>query len=211
MKTLGIFGTSGCAREVACIAEDLGFRPLLIARSEDEVRNWKFALDVIIESQLNQYKPMRLVMGIGDGKKRKQLADKFGAEHDFPNLIHPSAAIGSRQRAEIEKCRGNLILQNAVITDNVRFGDFCLINISATVSHDCVVGSYVTLCPGVNVSGNVHIDDLAWLGAGCVINNGTNERKLMINKDVVIGSGAVVINDCDAGATYAGVPARKLK
>ena len=51
----------------------------------------------------------------------------------------------------------------------------------------------------------------AWIGAGALINQGNYEAKTMIGENTMIGSGAVVVGDCEANSVYAGVPARKIR
>jgi acetyltransferase-like isoleucine patch superfamily enzyme len=69
----------------------------------------------------------------------------------------------------------------------------------------------VTISPQACILGNVEIKSGAWIGAGATINQGTNLSKRMIGFNTIIGSGAVVLRDCDADSVYVGVPARKIK
>jgi acetyltransferase-like isoleucine patch superfamily enzyme len=57
----------------------------------------------------------------------------------------------------------------------------------------------------------VEIKSGVWIGASATINQGTNVSKRMIGPNTIIGSGAVILHDCDADSVYAGVPARKIK
>jgi acetyltransferase-like isoleucine patch superfamily enzyme len=57
----------------------------------------------------------------------------------------------------------------------------------------------------------VHLKDGCWVGAGAVVNQGSNTAKRVVGENTVLGSGAVVIEDCEADAVYAGVPAKRIK
>ena len=46
---------------------------------------------------------------------------------------------------------------------------------------------------------------------GAAVNHGTPERKIAIGAGCTIGSGAVVIGDCEPNSVYVGVPARKIR
>lgn len=106
---------------------------------------------------------------------------------------------------------GTLVFAGVRMGSNVRVGAFCTFNLNSTVSHDCEIGDFANLSPGANVAGNVRIEEDAWIGTGVAVNQGSAYRKLTIGARAVIGSGAVVLGDCDPDGVYVGVPARKIR
>ena len=54
-------------------------------------------------------------------------------------------------------------------------------------------------------------DQLRQIGTGAAVNQGTPSAKLVIGARTVVGSGAVVVKDCDEDAVYVGIPARRIK
>ena len=58
MTSLGIFGASGFAREVADVAEDQGHSPVLIARDRAELDGWTFGGEIILEDDIARYPDM---------------------------------------------------------------------------------------------------------------------------------------------------------
>lgn len=66
--------------------------------------------------------------------------------------------------------------------------------------------NFVTLSPGVNISGNVYMENLSEIGTGVQIIQGKR-----IGKGAVIGAGAVVISDMPEHCTAVGVPAKVIK
>ena len=98
-----------------------------------------------------------------------------------------------------------------VISTNVSIGKYCHIGFHSSISHDCVIGNYVTIATGVRCNGNVHIEDHAYIGSGAVIKQGTPDKPLIIGKGAVIGMGAVVTKSVPAGVTVVGNPARILE
>jgi sugar O-acyltransferase (sialic acid O-acetyltransferase NeuD family) len=212
MTRLGIFGTSGFAREVADIAAELGYAPVFVARDEVELDHWPFGGDVILETDVDRHATeMPFAIGIGENAVRQRVATRFDGRLRFETLIHPSATFGRGQRAIIEARRGVIVCAGVRFTNNIEVGDFSIFNLNATVGHDCRIDDFVNVAPNASISGNVHLGSRSWIGTGAAVNQGTPEAKLVVGADTIVGSGAVVVKDCDEGAVYVGIPARRIR
>jgi sugar O-acyltransferase (sialic acid O-acetyltransferase NeuD family) len=210
VKRLGIFGTSGFAREVGDIAYELSYLPLYIARDEAELALWDSPAEAILETQAVQYADIPFAIGVGDRSIRQRLAARYSSL-EFMNLVHPSATFGHGQRETLFKRRGIIVAAGARLTNNIDVGNFAVFDRNAMVGHDCIIEDFVHLAPAACVSGNVHIETACWIGATAVINQGTFTKKLLIGSGTVIGSGAVVTGACDSNAVYVGAPAKRIK
>lgn len=211
MKTLGIFGTSGFAREVGDIAFNLGFEPIYIARERSEVDAWTFDSEVTLESDVLNLKVAEFAIGIGDNTLRRTISERYLNQLKFSNLLHPSASFGRAQLAAFAARKGVIVCAGVCFTNNIHVGDFSIFNLNATVGHDAIIEEFVNISPGANISGNVHIEAGCWIGTGAVINQGNAESKLRIGANTVIGSGSVVVKHCERDTVYVGVPVRKIK
>lgn len=211
MKKLGVFGTSGFAREVADIADELGYEPFLIAKDEAEAASGSDVWPIVLESNLEQSQETVYALGIGENKIRAKVASRYSGKLKFVNLIHPSATFGKHQVEQIQKREGVIICAGVRFTSNIVVGSYSIFNLNATIGHDVIVEDFVNIAPGAHISGNVWIKQGCWVGTGAVINQGNNEEKLSIGAETTIGSGAVVIKNCDEQAVYVGAPARRIK
>lgn len=211
MKTLGILGTAGFAREVGDIACDLGYNPVYVARDQAELDVWAFPGEVVLESVVDRYRDMHFAIGIGDNATRQKIARRFAGKLRFANLIHPSATFGQRQRQAVEARQGVIVCAGVRFTNNIQVGDFSIFNLNATIGHDVIVEDFVNVAPGACISGNVHLGARCWVGTGAVVNQGNGHAKLHIGADTIVGSGSVVVKDCEPNAVYVGIPARKMK
>ena len=215
MKTLGIFGTSGFAREVDDIADTLGWRTVFIARDAAERDVWAWPGELMLEQDIGLRSgaagSMQFIIGIGDNAVRQKVAQRYAGQLEFINLLHPSASFGRGQRALIESRRGVIVCAGVRMTNNIQVGDFSIFNLNATVGHDAHIDDFVIVSPGVNISGNVHIGTRCWVGTGAAINQGTPQTKLVIGPDTMVGSGSVVVRDCAPQAVYVGAPAKRIK
>ncbi|MBC3932346.1 PglD-related sugar-binding protein [Undibacterium curvum] len=211
MKQIGIFGTSGMAREAGDIAWALGYEPVYVARDQAELDAYSFSGQVMLECDIDTYLDLGYVIGIGDSSIRQRIAQRYAERLNFVNLIHPSASFGRGQRELIESRRGVIVCAGVRFTNNIQVGDFCIFNLNSTISHDVVIDDCVYVAPGAHVTGNVHIGTRSWIGTGVAINQGNESMKRQIGADTVIGSGAVVVKDCEPNAVYIGVPARRIK
>jgi sugar O-acyltransferase (sialic acid O-acetyltransferase NeuD family) len=210
-KTLGIFGTSGMARETRDIAQELGYSTVFIAYDNAEKQAFGNLGRVILESEIDKDPDMSYVIGIGEGAVRRKIANRYAGKLKFINLIHPSATFGYQQHSQVESKQGVIICAGVRFTNHILVGDFTIFNINSTVSHDTTVGDYTTVSPQACILGNVQVQSGVWIGAGAIINQGTNQVPRIIGANTLIGSGAVVLSDCDPDATYVGVPARRIK
>lgn len=146
-------------------------------------------------------------VAIADGAIRRRVADRFAVAGATPleirapiaELIEPSH-IGE----------GAILCAFSIVGPNARIGRFLHLNFYSYIAHDCTIGDFVTFAPNVQCSGNVIIEDHAFLGAGAVIRQGTPDRPLTIGRGAVIGMGAVVTKDVPPNTTMIGNPARPL-
>ncbi|HVL53748.1 MAG TPA: hypothetical protein VM344_05755 [Vitreimonas sp.] len=211
MNRIGIFGTSGFAREVADVADELGYRPVFVARDQGELDGWTAADEVVLEGDVDRFGDMPFAIGVGENAARERIARRFQRRLSFPTLVHPSATFGRGQRAVAEASSGTVVCAGVRFTNNIVVGGFAIFNLNATIGHDVVVDDFVNVSPGATISGNVHLATRCWIGTGAAVNQGTAEARLVIGADTVIGSGSVVVGSCDEGAVYVGVPARRIR
>lgn len=211
MRHIGIFGTSGMAREAGDIAVSLGLKPLYIARDQNDFANSRHPENTILESEIYSYSELPCVIAIGENATRRKVVARYGESLRFTNLIHPSATFGYEQRELVEDCKGIIVAAGARFTNGIEVGDFSIFNQNATIGHDCIIEDYVHVASNASISGNVCLKKGCWIGAGAVVNQGENDRKRVVGEGTVIGSGAVVVKDCEPNTVYVGVPARRLK
>jgi sugar O-acyltransferase (sialic acid O-acetyltransferase NeuD family) len=211
MNRIGIFGTAGMAREAGDIAWDIGLEPVYVARDQAEMDACSLMGQVVLESDVDSYLDLGYVIGIGDNSIRQRIAQRYTGRLRFTNLIHPSASFGRGQRELLEAKRGVIVCAGVRFTNNIQIGDFCIFNLNSTISHDVVIDECVYVAPGAHITGNVHIETRAWIGIGVAINQGNESLNRHIGADTMIGSGAVVVRDCEPNAIYAGIPARRIK
>ena len=196
------------AREASEIAKALGLSPFLVSKNTEEID--LLDIEVISESNIDQYSDIPYVIGIGECELRAKIAARYANQISFTNLIHPSATLGDRQIEKIERRKGVIICAGVRFTCNIEVGNFSVFNLNATISHDVIIGDFVTVSPQACLLGNVEVRDGTWIGAGAIVNQGCENAKRIIGRNTIIGSGAVVLDDCHSDATYVGVPARRI-
>lgn len=198
---IAIFGTGGMGRETYDIASAAGLKVVFVV---DQPNGPLLGVPVIEPCQLED--DDQLILAIGSSQHRRTLAERF-AGRTFANLyartsvVSPSALIGE----------GSVVCDYAVINNSAVIGRQFQANTFAQVSHDCVIGDYVTFAPRVSCNGNVHVEDGAFIGAGAVIRHGSPSNPTVIGAGAVVGMGAVVTKSVPAGATVMGNPAAPFR
>lgn len=205
---LAIFGTSGFSREVRDIAAITGYDEILFLgeTGEETVPDGTVVAENVAESLAHA--GFRFAIGVGNPEIRRKLYNRY-PDFDYPNLIHPTATFGFQQLEEVQEHAGNIICAGVRLTNQIRHGSFCVLNLNCMVGHDCVIGDFVTVSPGANVSGNVKIGEGAYIGANsCIIQGKSVNEKIEIGRGSTVGAGAVVTKSIPADIIVKGVPAR---
>lgn len=211
MRPLFIIGTGGHARDLASIADALAYRPVFVTRERATLDGWQGPDEIVLEEDAAERVTEHFAVGIGENKARAAVAARLDARLNFPPLIHPDTSFGRGSREAAERSTGTVIFAGARFTSHVGIGDFATVNLNATLSHDVELGRFANVSPGASIAGNVRVGEGAWIGVAAAVNQGDDTRKLEIGAWSTIGSGAVVIRDCEPHSVYAGVPARKIR
>jgi sugar O-acyltransferase (sialic acid O-acetyltransferase NeuD family) len=214
MYLYGIFGTGGFAREVMPVC-----RKMLAGRHAGGKYELVFVSDtpyphshinqqrVLSESEFLSRKAVQRFysIAIGDSKLREKIAGSIIGATPF-SIIADNHVAGD----ENETGEGAIFCPFSSVTSNTRIGRFFQANIYSYVAHDCTIGDFVTLAPGVKCNGSVRIASHAYIGTGAIIKQGTPTRPIVIGEGAVVGMGAVVTKSVAEYTTVVGNPAKEL-
>ena len=78
-------------------------------------------------------------------------------------------------------------------------------NTGAIIEHDCIIGDFANICPGVSMAGHTKIGRKSFLGIGSTIMD-----DITVGEESVVGAGAVVIRNVPDRVVVAGVPAKEI-
>jgi sugar O-acyltransferase (sialic acid O-acetyltransferase NeuD family) len=207
---LWIAGASGAALEAWAVVQALvrSGHPCDLAGFLTLDGTTSFPLDGLVCMRESEFlanvapSEAEVLLAIGNQKTRSALDAAFSkAGFTFPTLVHPAAVVG---RA-VTIGEGSIVMAGAVLETALSIGRHCLVNVQASVAHECRVGDFCNLGPGVHLPGCVEIGARSDLGTGCVFRPGTR-----LGPDTVVGAGAVVVGDWPGNVTLAGVPAKPL-
>jgi sugar O-acyltransferase (sialic acid O-acetyltransferase NeuD family) len=214
LRRLIILGTSGLAREVALVVEQInkkerrwtisGFVGISNREIERNIGIHKILGDD--EWLLSQNETADLAVGIGRPGIRAKVLSRYLERKDqfqYPNMIHPKACFDHRK---IEMGCGNIVTAGSCFTCDIVVRNFNYFNLNTTIGHDTYIGSFNVINPGVNISGGVRIEDRVLIGTGSQI-----LEDISIGSDAVIGAGAVVCKNVLSGQTVVGAPARPIQ
>jgi sugar O-acyltransferase (sialic acid O-acetyltransferase NeuD family) len=214
MNKIAIFGAGGFGREVKSLIEDINKslaqkdKYIIVGFYDDNVEKATLIHNLTVLGgikELNEIdSPLSLALAVGDPKTKKIILDKINNNNIlYPNLIHPSV-IKSNNNVELGK--GNIIAANNLLTCDILIKDFVILNLSCTVGHDTIIGSYCSFMPSVNVSGEVVVEEQVYVGTGATIIN-----QVIIKKNTLVGAGALVSKSLPENCTAVGVPAKPIK
>ncbi|MBL0325198.1 MAG: acetyltransferase [Cytophagaceae bacterium] len=212
MKKIVIIGAGGFGREVLSLIE-------AINRLEEQYAFFGFIDDGIASGEMingfpvlggidylsKQNEEINVVVAIGNPLTKKSIIEKLIKNKFilFPNIIHPLVFLNNYGN---KFGVGNIICEGNIITTNVQFGNFIILNLACTVGHDTVIEDFCSIMPGVNISGEVNLKKSVYIGTGAKIIN-----QLEIGENTIVGAGAVVYKSLPPNCTAVGLPAKPIK
>ena len=181
MEIIQIIGKGGIGREVAGYVRAVDMKPVMFEHDCEGIQ-----------------KNTATVIAIGDVNARKRMFAQFVHLDYF--VLMAGKSYGSNA---VNK--GAIICPGTILTTGITIGRHVIINLNCTIGHDCVIGDFVTISPGANISGNVTIGNGCYIGTNAVI-----REKITICDNVVIGAGGVVVKDITEPGVYVGNPVKKI-
>lgn len=201
MLQFGIIGAGDHGKVIAdCLKSNDLKSIFFVDDNQDILKEWQ-NIPIFTKNYLNLLKNSNLIIGIGNNKTRKRIAENF-SNYQFVSFKHSSSYIS--EFAQIGK--GSIAMAFSLVQTNSKIGNHCIINSRASIDHDCIIGDYVHLGPGSILCGNIQVEEGAFIGAGATI-----LPSIKIGKWATIGAGSVVIKDVPDFATVVGNPARIIK
>jgi sugar O-acyltransferase (sialic acid O-acetyltransferase NeuD family) len=141
-------------------------------------------------------------VAIGDNDARERLCATVRASGgSLLAIVHPAAQVSRHARVGA----GAFVAAQAVVAPDAAVGEGAIVNHGAVIDHDCSVGGWTHVAPGAVLGGAARVGARCLIGSGAVLLPG-----VMVADGATIGAGAVVLRDVPAGATVAGVPAKRL-
>ena len=211
MKNIAIVGAGGFGREIKMLIDqinELEKKYTFIGYFDDGKEKGSLVNGYPVIgciSDLNFVEEnLSVVLALGNPIfKRNAVEEINNAKINYETLIHPSVIIGSDA---VNIGRGTIICAGSIITCNIEIKDFVTINLACTIGHDSVIENYVSIMPGVNVSGEVILNEGVYVGTGSKIIN-----QVAVGDYAIIGAGAVVSKSLPENCTAVGIPAKVIK
>jgi UDP-perosamine 4-acetyltransferase len=196
-----LVGSGGHAKVVIATVRAAGGE-VVSALDDDEARWGRKILGVPIEGPVSRDRigSAPAIIAIGDNRTRRALAERLDAQwvtacHPSA-VVHPSASLGP----------GTVVFAGSVIQPDATIGAHSIINTASSVDHDCIVGDFVHVGPGVRLCGGVTADEGVLLGVGAKV-----APNVELGAWSTAGAGAVCVVDVTGETTVVGVPARPVE
>lgn len=210
---IAVYGVSGCGRGVMPLLQRMitagkfSQTAQVVFVDDNPPADSVNGVPVLSYAELKGHsaKVKQVCIAIADSKTRQQLTEKCQA--DGISIISVSAD-NVVQMDDVVIGAGAILSPFVTLTSNIRIGESFQANLYSYVEHDCVIGDYVTFAPAVKCNGNVVIEDHAYIGAGAILRQGKPGEPLRIGRGAIVGMGAVVTKNVEAGTTVVGNPAR---
>ncbi|MFT6746270.1 MAG: sugar O-acyltransferase (sialic acid O-acetyltransferase NeuD family) [Glaciecola sp.] len=142
-----------------------------------------------------------IIIGVGylHFTERANLFNNLKGKVPFANVIHSSAIIDS----SVSLGEGIFILPGCCLDKGVVINDNVLLNTGVTIAHDSKVEAHTFIAPRASVAGKTTIGSCCFIGI-----NSTIIDNVVVQNNIQIAAGAVVVNNLDETGTYLGCPAK---
>ena len=209
MKQLIIVGAGGMGRSVYCIATGcIGYGTDFTVKgfldddlnSLDGFENYPPMLGTIDGYKLCEDDVF--VCSLGNTKNKKMICEKLKAKGaKFQTLIHKTAIV--RQNAKIGD--GCIIADFASVGADCTIGESTLVQTFSIAAHDCKIGNYVRIDTHATCVGGVVVEDCATIHTTAVVSH-----KVVVGEGAVVAACSFVIKKVKPNTTVFGNPAKQL-
>lgn len=141
---------------------------------------------------------VRFLVGVGDPIVRRRVVRTLDGLR-FATAVHPSATL----YGEVTVGEGAVIAAGVVVAAATSLGAHALLNLNATVGHDCHLDAFATVAPGSNLGGFVRLGEAAFVGLNATVVPGR-----VIGREARLGPGSVLLEDLGDRRVAFGLPAR---
>ena len=210
MENIIIIGAGGFALEIIDLIESInsnGKTYNIIGLLDDQKIDFKLkAYNIIGEvSDYKKFSQHSFVVAIANPKIRESIYNDlklYGVK--TPNLIHPTTEIS--KYSTITEESGIIINFSSQISAGAIIEKAVIVDSKSYIGHGTTLKSFVTIYPGVNVSGSNIINEKVEVGLGSNIIQG-----LCIGSNTLIGAGSTVINSIKENVVAIGTPCKPIK
>lgn len=203
-RPIGIVGAGGMARDALVVLDALGLTSKVSNFYESDAV-WRprtiHGFEVKPLSELDTEK-CDAIVALGSGSHRQAIVESLPPTTRYPTYLHPSVARGR----SVDIGEGVIVCAGSVLTIDITIQSHAQINVCSSVTHDCVIGAFATISPGVRLSGCCTLGRRVFIGTGASL-----REKVNIADDITVGMGAVVVSSLSRHGTYVGCPARRVE
>jgi len=209
MKDIVVIGAGDFGREVMWLIEDINQVKL-----EWNIIGFVDDTESLIGKEVDGYKvigntnwlaeqSVYVVNSIANPNIREKIMLKLeNSLNKYPYLVHPSVILSNKAEIGV----GTIICSGNIVSTGVKLGKHVIVNLACTLGHDAIFDDFVSIMPGVNVSGHVHCKRGVHIGTGCALIPGVK-----VGEYSILGAGSIVTKDIPAYCTAVGVPAKPIK
>jgi sugar O-acyltransferase (sialic acid O-acetyltransferase NeuD family) len=203
-----LVAASGLAREVLALVRSHGEYEVVGILDDDEARHGTTLDGVPVLGGLAavvDHPGPELLVCAGRGFSRERIVERLDQLGVTPiryaTVVHRSVEVPRGCEVGI----GSIVLAGAVLTAAVTVGSHVVVMPNVTLTHDCVLQDFSTVCAGVALGGSVVVGRTAYVGM-----NASVRENVRVGEGATLGMGAALLVDQPDGETWAGVPARPL-
>jgi UDP-N-acetylbacillosamine N-acetyltransferase len=136
----------------------------------------------------------KIFICVGDNSIRKKIFQKYQNTNNFNiKIIYNSSQISQSVRIEKQV----FISKGVIVNPNSSIAMGTIINTGSIIEHDCKIGEFSHIAPGVTICGNVQVGDNVLIGAGTVV-----LPNIRIGSNSVIAAGSTVYQNIPDNSTY---------
>ena len=198
MKRLALIGGGGFAKEVAEVAQLLGYHVVGCVDDASSILapipHWG-GLNALGSRQA-EFDEVAMAIGAVDRRSfeiRHRILESFN-QHDFTfaNLVSPMATLAKG----VTVSSGVFVAHGVVVSVDAQLGRHVILNSNAIIGHDAVIGDQSIVAPGAFIGGETQVGKRVLIGPGAQVMQG-----LSVGDETIVSVGSVVLRSLPNAST----------